>query len=174
MKLKSKLIVAMITGVFIAVNSHAALYVHDTKPDENLRQNTQAMNENRPELAVVDGRGRSQQLHDALRSIVRNQMDIQFVAPELRSLKVNWRSLDEPVQIVLTKLSRSYNFDLTIDESKETLFVDVDTGQCDAVRESNLMSTKKMFASLGIKDQPVLPSRLPQITDYSGNVYRLC
>lgn len=172
MKLSSFFSTLALASITLCCN--AALYVHDTPKELSRGNSSHQVEGNRPELDSSNGRGRGQLLNEAIKSIVKNKMDVVFVSPQLKELKVNWRSLNEPIQIVLTKLSRGYHIDITVDENKETLYVDVDTGQCDAVREAKLLSTKKMFVSLGIHDEPTLPPRLAKLTDYSGSVYRLC
>lgn len=117
---------------------------------------------------------RDQRLDEALVSIFKNKMNVEFTAPELKSMKVNWRSTGEPAQIVLTNLARGYNIDITLNEAQETVFIGIDTGQCDPLRESTLYQRKKQWASMGITEMPTLPPRLPQLTDYTGQVYRLC
>lgn len=151
--------------------THSALYVHSAPkpPAQEVIQNSTL-----PEQASIRGRARDQRLEDALSSIVRNKMQVEFVSPELKSMKVNWRSTGEPVQIVLTNIARGYGVDISLNEVQETVFVAVDTGKCDPLRESTLLKRAKMWASLGINDMPTLPPRLPLPIDYTGHAYRLC
>lgn len=170
MKLR-KITLTSLLVLTLHVPAHGALYVHPVAvpvPDKV------APNSDLPEQAIVNGRARDQRLDEALVSIFKNKMNVEFTAPELKSMKVNWRSTGEPAQIVLTNLARGYNIDITLNEAQETVFIGIDTGQCDPLRESTLYQRKKQWASMGITEMPTLPPRLPQLTDYTGQVYRLC
>ncbi|MEZ8241016.1 MULTISPECIES: hypothetical protein [Vibrio] len=149
----------------------AALHIHQAPPA--IAKEVQ-INPNKPELGLIEGRARSQRLESALKNITHNKMDVEFVNPELKEMKINWRANGEPMQIILTQLSRGYQVDISINEPKETVYINVDTGQCDAVRERSLLKTKKMWESLNLSEEPILPPRLISPIGHFGHEYRLC
>ncbi|MEZ9699272.1 hypothetical protein AB4455_07965 [Vibrio sp. 10N.261.46.E12] len=157
--------------VSTSLSATAALHIHASAPVPKVPE---VISHDKPEESIVDGRARGQRLEDALRSITQNKMDVEFLAPELKEMKINWRANNEPMQIILTQLSRGYQVDVVINEPKETVYIAVDTGQCDAVRERQLLKTKKMLKTLNISDAPVLPPRLANIIGFNGTEYRLC
>lgn len=163
--------VFMSTLMSTSLTTTAALHIHASEPAPKAPE---VINYEKPEQSIVHGRARGQRLEDALRSITQNKMDVEFLAPDLKEMKINWRANNEPMQIILTQLSRGYQVDVVINEPKETVYIAVDTGQCDAVRERQLLKTKKMLKTLNIADAPVLPPRLTNTIGFNGTEYRLC
>lgn len=168
--MKSKLMGFVLSAMF-ASTGQAALTIHKAPP-----QATKAPIpvSNNPEDQLVNGRARSQRLEDAMLTLTRNRMSMEYATPSLKDMPVNWRSNNEPLQIILTNLGRGYGIDVVINEAKETVYLAVDTGQCDAVRERELLATKAMWEAMNINDLPQLPPRLASPVGISGHEYRLC
>lgn len=167
---KKTLLIFLVT-MLVAQPSVAALTVHSAPPLEVRSPLPSSLN---PEDQLVNGRARSQRLEDAMKVLTKKKMDVEFTDPAVKDMSVNWRSNSEPLQIVLTKLSRGYGLDIVLNEPKETIYVSFDTGRCDAHREAQLRNTKRMWESMNIKDRPVLPPRLAIMISESGHEYRLC
>ncbi|ATC60183.1 hypothetical protein [Vibrio anguillarum] len=168
--MQKRSICSLVLMLMVAGPSQSALRIHSTPQKE-----AQAViPSDRPEDDVVTGRARGQRLEDALTMLTKNKLTVTYINPQLKDMPVNWRANGEPLQILLTNLSRGYGIDVVINEPKETVYIDVDTGQCDATRERELLTTRKMWLAMNIDDLPRLPPRLPLVIDASGHEYRLC
>ncbi|MFM2668669.1 hypothetical protein AAFX24_28400 [Vibrio mediterranei] len=161
-----------VAALTVCFSAQSALTIHKA-PVKKQAMPVQA-GSHLPENQTIKGRGRAQRLEDALKTITRRRMDVQFVTPELKDLQINWRSSNEPMQIILTQVGRGYGVDFVINEVQETVFVDVDIGQCDPSRERELRSTSQMWKSLNLDGSPTLPPHLRVPTDQNGYEYRLC
>ncbi|GIB16551.1 hypothetical protein FXE80_00865 [Vibrio cholerae] len=166
----NKFIISAFIFICISFTSEAALRVHKAVQSEVPETPTDF----KPELDKVVGRGREESLQSAMESIVKNKMTVKFIDDSLPSMKVNWRSDNEPLQVLLTKMSRTYGLDIVFNSTAETIYIGVDTGQCDAHREASLFKTKKHWAEVGISQMPTLPIYLPVYIDASGTEWRLC
>ncbi len=171
MKINKLVTIVAMVCVSSSSSSFGALRIH--KP-QSAPESPVVVDNALPENTIVAGRARQQLLVDAMKSITRNKMTVEFVDPELKEMKINWRANNEPLQIILTQLSRGYQIDVVLNEPKETIYVSIDKGQCDAARERELLATKRMWKAMNIDQMPSLPARLALPIDAYGHEYRLC
>lgn len=155
-----------------ATNTNAALRIHKAPlPEVDVVEKNYDFT---PEEDTVTGRGRDQRLSDALTQMTQNKITVKYVDEGVDKIPVSWRSNEEPLQIMLTKLSRNYGVDIVLNKTTETLYVGIDTGQCDPFREAEILKTKRQWDALDIKKMPTLPAFLPVELDIYGYETRLC
>ena len=77
--------VFMSTLISTSLTATAALHIHASAP---VPKAPEVINYEKPEQSIVHGRARGQRLEDALRSITQNKMDVEFLAPDLKEMKM--------------------------------------------------------------------------------------
>ncbi|WP_026959789.1 hypothetical protein [Aliagarivorans taiwanensis] len=122
----------------------------------------------------ISGKGQRQALQSVLMQLSRNQLDVRFVEPALKDMQINWSASEEPLEIILSRLGRQYQIDLSLNRSAHTLYVAIDNGQCTPHREQSLSEISRVWRALGIDKRPQLPPSLVIPVDSAGYSQRLC
>lgn len=166
--MKKKIVSA--TLAFLSTSALASITIHDPVSFSNKTEKNGAIVES---VEIVRARGREMSLEIALPQVMP-MMQIVYIEPSLKDLAVSWRADGEHYERVITRLSRQYPIDIVVNESSETVYVDVDKGQCEPHRELKLDELARAWEKLNIQDQPVLPPILPVHADLAGYQFRMC
>ncbi|EHU6486372.1 hypothetical protein BWH99_RS10300 [Vibrio parahaemolyticus] len=155
--------------IALSFNTSAAVTIHEAVSFSNSSDKGVVADS----AEIVNARGRNMPLDVALEQIAP-MMQISFTNPNLKDMGINWRADTEHFTNVLSRISRQYPIDFVVNESAETIYVDVDKGQCTAHRELKLNEMANAWHELNISDQPILPPVLSVQADLAGYLYRYC